>query len=65
MQPITDDYVRKLNELDRPRNEPDVQLQPELVWRLLDEVSEQSPTTEGAIRERPSRSRKQWAMIGR
>ncbi len=65
MQPITDDYVRKLNQLDRLPNDPDVQLQPELVWRLLDEVSEQSPITEGAIRERPSQSRKHWAMIGR
>jgi len=65
MQPMTDDYARKLNELDRLLNDPDVPLQPALVWRLLDEVSEQSPTTEGVVREQPSRSRKQWAMIGR
>jgi hypothetical protein len=44
MQPMTDDYARKLNELDRLLNDPDVPLQPELVWRLVDEVSEQSPT---------------------
>ena len=65
MQPMTDDYARKLNELDRLLNDPDVPLQPELVWRLLEEVSEQSPATDGTVRGRPSQPLKQWAMIGR
>lgn len=45
MQRMTDDYARTLDELDRLLNDPDVPMQPELVWRLLDEVSERSPTT--------------------
>jgi hypothetical protein len=32
------DYVRKLDELDRLLNDPDVPIQPELIWCLLDEV---------------------------
>jgi hypothetical protein len=39
-----DDYTRKLDELDRLINDWDVPMQPDRVWRLLDEVSEQSPT---------------------
>ena len=27
----SDDYVRKLDELDRPLNDPDVPMQPELI----------------------------------
>jgi hypothetical protein len=38
---IEDDCARMLNELDRLLNDPDVPLQPELIWRLLDKVSEQ------------------------
>jgi hypothetical protein len=46
MQGMThDDYAWKLDELDRLLNDWDVPMQPELVWRLLDEVSEQSRTT--------------------
>jgi hypothetical protein len=40
-----DDYAWKLDELDRLLNDWDVPMQSELVWRLLDEVSEQSRTT--------------------
>jgi hypothetical protein len=36
----TDDEARKLDELDRLLNDPDVPLQPALIWRLLDEVSD-------------------------
>jgi len=35
----SDDYVRTLNVLDRLLNDPDVPMQPALVWRLLGEVS--------------------------
>ena len=43
MHDMTDgDYARKLDELDRLLNDSDVPMQPELVWRLLDEVSKQS-----------------------
>ena len=42
MNDMTDgDYARKLDELDRLLNDSDVPMQPELVWRLLDEVSKQ------------------------
>jgi hypothetical protein len=32
------DYAQKLDELDRLLNDPDVPMQPALIWRLLDEV---------------------------
>lgn len=35
----SDDYVRKLDELDRLLNDPDVPMQPALIWRLLDEIA--------------------------
>jgi hypothetical protein len=35
------DYARMLDELNRLLNDPDVPMQPGLVWRLLDKVSEQ------------------------
>lgn len=34
------DYVQTLDELERLLNDPDVPMQPELIWRLLDKVSE-------------------------
>lgn len=34
------DYARKLEELDRLLNDPDVPMQPERVWSLLAEISE-------------------------
>jgi hypothetical protein len=43
--PGRSDDDRKLDELDRLLNDPDVPMQPELVWRLLDELSTQSRTT--------------------
>jgi len=35
-----DDYARKLDEVDRLLNDPNVPMQPALIWRLLAEVSE-------------------------
>ena len=34
------DYSRKLDELDRLLNDPDVRLEPSRVWALLAEVSQ-------------------------
>jgi len=34
-----DDYAQKLNELDHLLNDPDVVMQPALIWRLLGEVA--------------------------
>jgi hypothetical protein len=34
-----EDYVRKLDELERLLNDPDVPVQPDLIWCLLDEVA--------------------------
>jgi hypothetical protein len=34
------DYAQTLEELERLLNDPDVPMQPELIWRLLDKVSE-------------------------
>ncbi len=33
------EYERKLDELDRLLNDPDVPMQPDLVWSLLAEIS--------------------------
>ena len=38
------DYARKLDELNRLLNDPDVPMQPGLVWRLIDEVMEHDVT---------------------
>lgn len=35
-----DEYARKLAELDRLLNDPDVPMQPARIWSLLAEVSE-------------------------
>jgi hypothetical protein len=40
-----DDNMQVMETLDRLLNDPDVPMQPDLVWRLLDEVTE--------ARERP------------
>lgn len=38
---ITDqEYARKLDELDRLLNDPDVPMQPDRVWSLLAEISQ-------------------------
>ncbi|HEX2943357.1 MAG TPA: peptide chain release factor 1 [Rhodopila sp.] len=33
------EYARKLDELDRLLNDPDVPMQPDLIWSLLADVS--------------------------
>jgi len=35
-----DDYAQTLEDLERLLNDPDLPMQPELIWRLLDQVSE-------------------------
>jgi hypothetical protein len=40
-----DDYGQKLDELDRLLNDPDVPMQPTLIWQLLDEVSKHETDT--------------------
>jgi hypothetical protein len=35
----TAEYSRKLDELDRLLNDPDVPMQPDLIWSLLADVS--------------------------
>jgi hypothetical protein len=47
-----DDYAPKLNEADRPLNDPDVPLQPAEIWSLLAEVSEHD------LQDRPVLSRR-------
>jgi len=34
-----EDYLRKLGEVDRVLNNPDVPIQPALIWQLLAEIS--------------------------
>ena len=33
-----DDYTRKANELDRLLNDPDVPMEPSMIWLLVDEL---------------------------
>lgn len=35
------DYARKLDELDRLLNDPDVPMQPDRIWSLLSDLSDQ------------------------
>jgi hypothetical protein len=57
MQDMTDDeYARKLDEIDRHLNDPDVPMLPGLIWRLVNEVSQhdlQVGTAEAAARGGP------------
>jgi hypothetical protein len=43
-------YARKLNELDRLLNDPDVPMQPARIWSLLAELSEQDLHPDGMPR---------------
>ena len=40
------DYARKLDELDRLLNDPDVPMEPAKVWSLLAEIAQQDLTTD-------------------
>lgn len=35
---VDDNHARKLDELDQLLNDPNVSLQPALIWRLIDDV---------------------------
>jgi hypothetical protein len=52
------DYAQKLDELDRLLNDPDVPMQPALIWRLLDEV-----VTVGHQTERAASPRDRHALL--
>ena len=50
-----EDYARKLDEVDRVLNDPDVPIQPALIWRLLAEISaHDSQTCRNAFAANPS-----------
>ena len=53
-----EDYARKLDELDRLLNDPEVPMQPARIWSLLGEIS-QRDVRAGMVspRARPSGSR--------
>ncbi len=42
------DYTRKLDELDRLLNDPDVPMEPAKVWSLLAEIAQRDLTPAGA-----------------
>jgi hypothetical protein len=42
------EYARKLDELDRLLNDPDVPMEPEKVWSLLAEIAQQDTARRGA-----------------
>lgn len=37
------EYARRLEEIERLLNDPDVPMQPALVWTLLDEIAAKAP----------------------
>ena len=44
------EYARKLDELERLLNDPDVSLEPGRVWSLLDEIAVHAPEPGPAVR---------------
>lgn len=38
------EYSNKLDELERLLNDPDVPMEPSLIWSLLDEISQSAPS---------------------
>lgn len=56
-----EDYARKLGEVDRVLNDPDLPIQPALIWRLLAEISahESQPAQKLAANPHSGVSRKQ------
>jgi hypothetical protein len=41
------EYARKLNELDRLLNDPDVPIEPSRVWSLLVEIAHETSNADG------------------
>jgi hypothetical protein len=41
------EYARKLNELDRLLNDPDVPIEPSRIWSLLAEISRETGNADG------------------
>jgi hypothetical protein len=56
------DYVRKLDELDRLLNDPDVPIQPELIWCLLDEAANAVRLTKETRRELHRKANRQGSV---
>lgn len=50
------DYSRKLEELDRLLNDPDVALEPDRIWSLLAEISQHDLDGIGGASEQPTRA---------
>ncbi len=47
-----EDYRRKLGEVDRVLNDPDLPLQPALIWQLLAEISNYESQGSTMVRQR-------------
>ena len=45
------DYARKLDELERLLNDPEVPMEPGLVWSLLDEIRQRNASTENPSKQ--------------
>jgi hypothetical protein len=48
---VVDDYTRKLDELERLLNDPQVELDPARIWSLLGELSGHAPGAEHTARQ--------------
>ncbi len=44
------DYARKLDEVERLLNDPDVRMEPARVWTLLAEIAQREAAVAGAVR---------------
>lgn len=52
-----EDYTRKLDELDRLLNDPDVPMQPARIWSLLGELSQRDMQARGMMPPRMAPAR--------
>lgn len=43
------EYDRKLDELDRLLNDPEVQMEPARIWSLLAEITDRGPMPDAAL----------------